>query len=592
MSFRFLPFLILFLCSSALGFSTNPSEVFSFVVQQGKQYQVTVVPEEGGDAVFGYASRKDAPFVVVNNFEEGRVESVRLITSSEELKVAVFSTKSAPRLSVIDEDQKFPFLRWKKKSTVEVRVGDVGKPNKYLFKEVSSENETFYADPIPGSVQKVKARSGIRYKYSLENAVPLDVLIIPETNHVNLSIHIKNGEEIKTINEDRNPGNIRQTGQGQVEWTQIYPKSKDVEIFVENKNAFAGEFRIVVRQLVGKARLRPVSWDYLPKEQLEETLESLLKTYPLINDDRGITFEILPKRNVSEYALEVTSIEPDVNFALVIRTDVNKPPVIVPAGGVRYRSAVFKWNLEGLSIFHPGREAEKLQGFPNYGKIRVFIAGFGGETRLRLKLKDRVTLDELPIPEMNPVVTESATAMLSNSYKGFGFARSGLNLYKFDVKAGEEYVIRVFPEPYFDAAIIDSSKRTYEDPTRLDLVDQKGVGNPEVLVIKPRGTETEFSVVGVRYRNGIIQKPNKLFGGTGFYRYTIKDRKGNSPKLIESRSVSLPNEFVQQKLGIGFQLWDPRPRKLASDLPPVITSFDPRIIDAVRNPRLAKINQP
>ena len=144
-------------------------------------------------------------------------------------------------------------------------------------------------------------------------------MVVPETNHLNLALHIVNGDEVKTVNEDRDPVSIRQTRRGQVEWTQITPKTKRLNLYIENKSPYAGNYRLAVRTLVDKTRIQPVAWDYFEEEALQKELDSILRSFPLINDERGVTFEIIPKRNITKYALEVTAIEPDVNFALVVR---------------------------------------------------------------------------------------------------------------------------------------------------------------------------------------------------------------------------------------------------------------------------------
>ena len=275
----------------------------------------------------------------------------------------------------------------------------------------------------------------------------------------------------------------------------------------------------------------------------------------------------------------------------MVRTEPKRPPLFVQAGGSNTRSASFRWDVVAGQFILPrsGRLREQNRsGFPTRGKVEITIVAYGGIGKLNVSLKDRTTLREISKPEGVVLDRETAMAILGKIYEGFGIVGESFQLYRYEAQKGERYILRVSPERYLDAVILDPSRRNFEAPTALDLIDDEGPGSQETLEITAKENFIEFAVAGARYANGVVAKGNKRLGGTGFYSLGISDSDGKVPKLIDKKTVALPNEFVSKEIGLPYLRWDPFQVELASKHPPIPRLFDRRITEALSRPLKAR----
>ncbi len=515
--------------------------------------------------------------------------------TGEELQITVYLNVENARhtIAVVDEDQKFPFLKRKSATSVTLVTDAEGFIDSFGFKWIAGKSLESVADTDLKQPQTVGARAGVMYRFAVSPGVPLDILLVPETNHLDLELNLSDGVIHESSDNNRNVENITQTEGGQVEWTQFAPTQNTMEVIVSDKSGFGGNFRLVVRPLnrIGNS-LRPTSFRLLEPTELNSLLEAFLSRLPMISDSVAVVYEFTPVRTVDDYRFEVSAVNPDLNFGLVVKSDKAKPPLFIHAGGTDGRSASFSWTFREGELYINGKKvvpSGEYPGFPVFGKIQVSVVAFGGSGRIKAALSESTTLRNLDVPV--PKAESRITVMyaLGAAFEGFQFIDNALKVYRFTAEAGKSYKMRIVPQQFLDIAIIDSSKRSDEYPTALELVDKAGAGGPEELEIVANREFVEFGVISVRYAGGVVRPENKRIGGIGHYSYQMSgDDKKPADELelllVDLMEVTLPNEIVSDELGLRFEPWDYYSKRIASDFPPFSVKTDSRILDALANP--------
>ncbi|MDH3493301.1 MAG: hypothetical protein OEM82_07105 [Acidobacteriota bacterium] len=564
------------------------AEVHVYQVVPGKSYLVSVAPEGRSDVVLGVGSDPSKPISVVNNLGTGLSETYRLQAATNELQVSVYNNSKNGKhtIAVIGEDQRFPFYRGSTKTSVLLSTDAEGYIESFGFRWYKRDPVETRASSDVNKGQIIAAGEAILYTFPSHPQFPLDIMVVPDTNHLDLALQIGDSGEYELNDNNRSRADLYETGKGQVEWVQFNPKGDTLDVIVINKSDFAGSFRLAVRVMFNdRPALRPSKWEILNPKSLAKRLDKSRSKLPYIDSQSAATFEFTPVRTVQEYTFGAISLDPGLNFALVVRIDPKKPPLFIQAGGSYTRLAVFTWrSVNGtVSVYRDDKRLFDFGGYPSPGKIQISIMGYGGSGRVGVILKDE-TLAPLEIPKHRAVSREAVNTLLTGAYDNNRFIQSNFRLYRFESRFGRTYKVQAVPHLFFDAVLMDPSGRNFENPNALALVDEKGRGEPETLEITATADFIEFAVAGARYVNGIVYIDNKRLGGAGFYQLRVVDEEGKTPELREEVEVTLPNEFVSKELDLIYQPWDPFEVETASDLPPFTYEVDKRITQALAHP--------
>lgn len=584
---RFLIPIFLFLFVVAIpaqnGAQIAETKCHAFRTVEGRNYTISVVPDSEADAVLGIGFDPGLPMVVINGQGAGRGEVYRIEAESKELQVCVYLNQKGAKhtFAVIDDDQGFPFYMWSANSTVALETDEQGFISAFRFHPKRDGERASKAVSDPQASQYIAASSGILYTFKFTPGPPLDFLLVPETNHLDLAIHVDVGNGFEVVDFNRSANDIRETYGGQIEWFQAYPTADEITVVVANKSSYGGRFKMAARNPIEKDKqISPTAWRYLDPNGLAQFVDATRVNLPLISDTQAVTYEFTPSRLIEEYGFEVYSLEPGLEFALFVRTDPNRPPLFLQAGGESKRYVSFYWKVIAGEVYLSSNNSlisDKLAGFPIRGKIQISIVGYGGTGRVGVSYKDadRLTALDLP-PRMNRLRAE-VVSLFSTKFAEFEFIHSNFRLYRFAATDGESYNVKVSPEAYFDAVIMDPSGRTPEHPAALELVDEHGWGQAEEITVTARGEVLEFAVAGTRYVNGRVSAGNKRLGGTGYFRYEATDQAGTRPRFLESVEVGLPNEFVSNELNLLYQPWDGFKKPESSEQPPFPYVLDKKI---------------
>ncbi len=578
--------------SAQSGVQIAETKCHAFQTVAGTTYLISVTPEDKSDVVLGVGFDPYEPMAVINRQGAGLSETYRVEADSNELQLCVYSNlKDANHNFVvidIEDSEAFPFYMWSSSSTVTLATDDAGFISSFRFHwKYPGETQSKASSDVRGT-HVIAGKSGISYTFKVTPGIPLDFLIVPETNHLDLAVHADIGNGYEVVDYDRSANNISETRGGQVEWFQAYPTHDEMTVVVENKSSYGGRFKLAARNLANSGpAIPPTSWRYMDPAGFKQFVDASRASLPLIGDLQAVTFEFTPSRTVEDYVFGAYAFEPGLDFALIVRTDPKMPPLFVQAGGESTRSASFDWRVIAGKVSLPrktGLASEKLDGFPTTGKIQISIVGFGGSGRIGVWFKDAERLVPLEVPPHRTAARAEIMALFSAPFESFDLIQSNFRLYRFAAIDGESYNVKVTPVAYFDAVIMDPSGRTPEKPTSLELIDENGLGQPEYLQVTARGEMLEFAVAGTRYENGWVSADNKRLGGTGYYKYEVTDREGNTPRFLEKVEVKLPNEFVSNELNLIYQPWDEFPVRDSSDHPPFPVIYDKRILEAFGNP--------
>ncbi|NNE68564.1 MAG: hypothetical protein HKN33_18505 [Pyrinomonadaceae bacterium] len=580
--------LILFLFPISIFAQASTPDVataYAYKVVPGKTYLVSVMPEGRADAVIGVGSDLTKPLTVINNQRIGVSETYKVQALSNELQVSVFVNSDSGKhtIAVLGEDGKFPFYKWSRKYGIVLKTDSEGFIESFGFKWLKAERRESKASSDINTPQYVAAGSAILYTFRTHPQFPLDIMVVPATNHLDLALQIGNEGEYELNDNDRNPSDIQETRGGQIEWVQYAPTGDSINVIVVNRSDFGGSFKMSVRVLFNdRPALRPLKWKVLDKNGLDQLLEKSRSKLPLINDDLAATFSIEPSRTIKSFVFGAIALEPGLNFGIIIRFDPDKPPLFLQAGGDYTRAVEFQWKYDNgfLEIDDSGT---KYRGVAENGKLEISIIGFGGESRVGVLLQDE-TFAPLPQPKHLSIPRKDVSSLLSKEYEEFEVAAADLRIYRYEAEVGESYSVQVNPMRFFDPVLLDPSIRNFERPTALRLVDEKGWGKPERLETTATVDFIEFAVVGARYERGAVSVDNKRLGGTGFYSLEVKDSKGNTPKLREKLHVTLPNELVLKELDLLYQPWDPFEKREASKLAPFSVVVDEKVKKALNHP--------
>ena len=585
-------FLLLFLFISNTVFSQTTEQkarsvTYAFQVVAGKTYSVSASPAGNEDAVVAIGLDPAKPMLIVNSNGDGIGESYKVQASSDKMQVAVFlnSPEAKHTLAVIDEDQKFPYLLWRQDSKVVLETTSDGYISAFKFSWLHHIPYISRASAKVSQPQTIAADSAVSYRFNVRPGMPLDIILVPETNHLDLALFVVNKGISEPSDNNRSIKNIRLTKRGQVEWTQTTPLESEIEVIVAEKSGLGGNYRMSVRPLNGTGKaLSPIKWDYLSPAMTEQRFVDLFSQYPMINHTESAVYEFLPIRTVNNYTFEATSVDTGLDFSLVVRADRKSPPIVIRAGGGSKRTASFSWSYrDGKLLVANANSGEtyRFEGFPTRAKLQISVLNTNGSGRIKGSLTETHTLRDLKLPKARIEPAETVRKAMSAAYEGFADINNDLVLYRFESIKGKSYKIEISPIAFFDTAIVDPSVRNFDQPTALELTDKNGTGAKEVLSITAKEDFIEFGVIGIRYVNGIVKSDNKRIGGEGFYRLQVKDAEGNTPILKESVRVELPNDVVSKELGLTHQPTDPVDVLTASKLPPYPSEIDKKITHAM-----------
>ena len=163
---------------------------YAYKVVPGKTYLVSVVPEGRADAVIGVGSDPARPLTVINNQRTGISESYKVQALSTELQVSVFVNSDSGKhtVSVVGEDGKFPFYKWKRKYGIVLRTDTEGFIESFGFRRQTPEITGSQATSEINKPQFIGGGSAILYTFPTDPEVSLDVMLVPASNHLDLAL--------------------------------------------------------------------------------------------------------------------------------------------------------------------------------------------------------------------------------------------------------------------------------------------------------------------------------------------------------------------------------------------------------------------